>query len=116
MKILFLTQTAELGPASRYRVYQYLPYLKQQGIKYSISPAVSNRNFTALFNRRLKPMLKIPFYLLVAFKRMHNLINACRYDLIFIQREILPQCYPIFEVLLSKLHKKIIFDFVIFSP
>ena len=33
MKVLFLTQTCELGPSSRYRVYQLLPFLQKLGVE-----------------------------------------------------------------------------------
>ena len=33
MRVLFLTQTTELGPASRYRVYQFLPALRKAGAR-----------------------------------------------------------------------------------
>src|SRR5262245_34766459 len=49
MKFLFLTQTTELGPSSRYRVYQFLPALRAAGIESEVSPAILESEYTEYF-------------------------------------------------------------------
>ncbi|MBU0635293.1 MAG: glycosyltransferase family 4 protein [Candidatus Omnitrophica bacterium] len=110
MRILFLTQTASYGPASRYRVYQYLDYLKKKGVNCKVSPAIPNRFYT-LYNKLSNPWLKIPFFILVIFKRILDLFRIHDFDIVFIQREILPQGYPVFEGLIHLFGKTLIFDF-----
>lgn len=84
MKILFLVQGFDVA-ASRYRVLQYLPYLKEHGIQPTVSP----------FPKRFFEKLKV-------FK------GARKYDILFIQRKR-------FSVLwlryIRKNAKKIVYDF-----
>lgn len=110
MKILFLPQTSEIGPASRYRVYQYLDYLREQGIDCNISPAIPSRYFSKVYttDNTLKKILYLgPVFL----KRLRDLTRIKDYDIIFLQREILPQAYPVFEKAIAFFKKNLIFDF-----
>ena len=49
MKVLFLTQTGDLGPSSRYRVYQLVPALRQQGIECEVSPAIGGQLYSDIY-------------------------------------------------------------------
>ena len=49
MRVLFLTQATELGPSSRYRVYQLLPLLRQLGIEGEVSPAIDSALYTRIY-------------------------------------------------------------------
>ena len=49
MKVLFLTQTSELGPSSRYRVYQFIPLLEKMGFKCEVSPAIDDELYSRLY-------------------------------------------------------------------
>ncbi|MBT3880222.1 MAG: hypothetical protein HOF76_14435, partial [Candidatus Scalindua sp.] len=84
MKILFLVQGLDVA-ASRYRVLQYLPYLKEHGIQASV------HRFPKGFFAKLK-----------VFK------SANQYDILFIQRKR-------FSVLwlkyIRKNARKIVYDF-----
>jgi len=103
MRVLFITQTDELGPASRYRVYQYLPYLTQENIEYKVIPG--GRKY---YHR----MFKKPFYYLgLLLRRIRDLTVLNKFDVIFIQREFIPKMYPIGELLYSKINENLIFDF-----
>jgi hypothetical protein len=42
MRLLFLTKYSQAGPSSRYRSFQYLPYLDQAGLVYKVAPLFDN--------------------------------------------------------------------------
>lgn len=113
LKVLFLILYGFNGPSSRYRVYQYLPFLDKEGIEYSKFPF-----YTDIFERISCNMFKISNILGSGFnkiyvywgylKRLFQILLAARYDVIFIQKDLIP------HVLIQVLHtqnKNIIFDF-----
>lgn len=88
MKILFLTQTTELGPASRYRVYQFLPALRAAGVEYEVSPAIQSEEYTAYFSRsRLK---KTRFLPRILSRRRRDAKRMAEFDVTFVQKEFSP--------------------------
>ena len=100
MKILFLTPYPEEGASNRYRVLQYLPYLDQVGISYSVRPFV----FPEFYRIIYKPgnhIKKIAYFALSTFRRIRDIAQAGKYDLIFIHRECYPLGPPIFEKILT---------------
>jgi len=110
MRVLFLTQTSEFGPSSRYRVYQYLDFLKREGVRCKVIPAISSNHYTKVYyTTRL--INKLPYFGLVLLKRLIELTRIGRSDIVFLQKEILPQAYPLIEELIKKLNRKLVFDF-----
>jgi len=105
-KILFLTQYGIEHPSSRYRVYQYQKYLRKK-YEIKILPAQKKRYFKRFFLLKVLTIL-----ILTTFNRFSHLFKVKKYDIIFIQREIFQfSIFPIFEWIISKLNKNIIFDF-----
>ena len=84
MKILFLVQGLEVA-ASRYRVLQYLPYLKEHGVQASV------QRFPKGFFAKLK-----------VFKSVNQ------YDILFIQRKRFPILWLKY---IRKNARKIVYDF-----
>ncbi len=84
MKILFLVQGLDVA-ASRYRVLQYLPYLKEHGVQTTVLP------FQKGFLKKLK-----------LFK------SAGRYDILFIQRKRFPVLWLKY---IRKNARRIVYDF-----
>ncbi len=110
MRVIFLTQTSELGPSSRYRVYQYLDFLKREGVNCRVSPAVSSDHFPKVYNTH-RPINKLPYFGLVVLKRLIDLTMIGAGDVVFLQKEVLPQAYPMIEEFIKKLNRKLVFDF-----
>ena len=42
LKILLLSRYGHLGASSRYRSYQYIPYLRKEGIEITVAPLFDN--------------------------------------------------------------------------
>jgi len=110
MRVIFLTQTSELGPSSRHRVYQYLDFLKREGVNFRVSPAISSNHFTRVYNTH-RPINKLPYFGLVVLKRLIDLTMIGAGDIVFLQKEVLPHAYPLIEGLIKKLNRKLVFDF-----
>jgi hypothetical protein len=88
MRILFLTQTSELGPASRYRVYQFLPALKAAGVEYEVSPAIRSEEYAAYFSG--SKLTKARFLPRILSRRRRDAKRMADFDVTFIQKEFSP--------------------------
>jgi len=110
MRVIFLTQTSELGPSSRYRVYQYLDFLKTEGVHCKVSPAISGTGYAKVYNT-YRPINKLPYFGLVVLKRLIDLTMMGTGDIVFLQKEVLPQAYPLIEEFIKRLSGKLVFDF-----
>ena len=87
MKVLLLTRFAYLGSSSRYRHYQYLPYLQEQGFEVTVAPLLSDDYIERIYSAQNASRL----YLLVSYwKRVWILLRARHYDLIWLEKEIFP--------------------------
>jgi len=114
LKVLFLPTASLNDPASRYRVYQYLDYLRGQRIVADCKAGVSDHIY-ARFAPSKGILAKAVFFGLRALSRVLAVFIIWRYDVIFIQRLALPHVYPFPEVLVCMvagiLGKRTIFDF-----
>lgn len=48
MTVLYFSKTSEIGPSSRYRIFQYLPWFKASGIRVSVEPLFHSAYFHIL--------------------------------------------------------------------
>lgn len=110
MRILFLTKTTELGAASRFRVYQFLPYLSSAGIEYKVVPATTCEQYVR-FVRNPSPIGKMVWFATSMFNRFIAIPQTRRFDCVFVQKETLPFFFPAAELLLRHFAKRIVFDF-----
>jgi len=87
MKILSLNRYESLGASSRVRFYQYLPYLKDQGIDVTVSPLLGDNYIENLYAGKPKQLGSLfKSYL----RRIACLLKSKRFDLIWIEKELLP--------------------------
>lgn len=110
MKIIFFVPYPSEGASNRFRVQQYLPYLNDRGIKYSLRPFVSSAFFRVLYSPGMRPE-KIGHFIASSVKRLGDLVSSLSYDIAFVHREIFPIGGPFFENLLHRSGVPIIFDF-----
>ena len=108
--VLFWVPYPSEGASNRYRVEQYLPYLKLKNISYVLRPFWSSCAFKVLFNNGYF-MKKLYYFILGTIRRIIDLFFLSRYDLVFIHREAYPVGGAFFETILSNLRKPFIFDF-----
>ncbi len=106
-KVLFFTKYPRRGPSSRYRVYQFLPYLKREGISFSVNELHTDRYLDYMFSGRKMPFY---YYLFRLLRRFFYILSSVRYHVIFIQKELFPYVPPIFEVFLRLLRRRLVYD------
>ncbi len=88
MRILFLTLYPEPAASPRYRVTQFLPYLRQHGVECTVAEAVSPEVYT----RSLDPARRgraWRYHAHETLRRVSQLLRARRYDVVFVQKTLL---------------------------
>lgn len=103
MRILFVTEGTH-APSSRFRVQQFLPHFRQHGIDSRVVAGYGSR-----YNKIASTRWAAPYKLAARMQSFVRSLNASRYDILFIQRPILPfTALP--EEILYRLNSRIIFD------
>jgi glycosyltransferase involved in cell wall biosynthesis len=87
MKVLLLSRYGNLGASSRVRSYQYLPYLREQGMEITIEPLLPDNYLRDLYDgKRPGPSAILAAYL----RRISALIRGKKFDLLWIEYELFP--------------------------
>src|SRR5688572_150933 len=97
MHILALTRYERLGSSSRVRFYQYFPYLKAQGVEILSKPFFSDDYVRNLYAGRAAS-LKDVFWAYI--RRLAVLARSSSFDLLWLEKELLPLLPAGFEALL----------------
>lgn len=100
IKVLFLTKYARNGASSRYRILQYLPYFEQVGIECDVSP-LFDENY--LENRYRLGRGSIADIARCLLRRFRTVLTVQRFDIVLIQKELVPYFPPLAEQLLGLL-------------
>jgi glycosyltransferase involved in cell wall biosynthesis len=110
VKVLFLTQTGELGPSSRYRVYQLLPWLQKLGVACETSPAINDALYRSRYlDSGARGSRRVAFQ--AAWRRRHDdLERVGDFDAVFVQKGVFPGLYSGFERKLAA-RKPLVLDF-----
>ena len=109
MKILLLTRYDRTGPSSRYRFYQFLPYLEKERFDVSVSPLFNEKYVYNLYSdqRAIKFLNPLGGYL----KRISKSLFYHSYDLVWMEKEALPWIPQFIEKLLSKTSVPYVIDY-----
>ena len=117
---MFVVSGTERVAASRYRVYQYLPYFKKNSVKcevFSITSELVTR--IAIRSPEFNEILKLGYYLLLFAERFFRFwvifFKATHFDILFLQRATFP--FGLGKLLKMR-NKNIVFDIddAIFLP
>lgn len=87
MRILLLSRYSPLGPSSRLRHYQFLPALAEAGLSVAVAPLLPDSYLEALYTSRVRPLHRIAAAYAV---RIGQMAAARRFDLLWIEKELLP--------------------------
>ena len=109
MKVIFLEPYPIEGPSSRYRVEQYIPYLRANGIKCIVRPFAGSAFYRILYKKGAY-LRKLLYFSAGAARRSMDFLIALSCDVIFIHLEAFPLGPPVMEWLLARLGKKLIYD------
>ena len=106
MRIVYLASTSALGPASRYRIYQFHRFFAEAGIQLEILPALEDEWLQAEFytgqRRRLSRLTAGASGLL---RRMRQLAPLRDADLVIVERELFPKLPGFLENYLLRRHQ-----------
>ncbi|MFZ3091567.1 MAG: glycosyltransferase [Nitrospirota bacterium] len=113
MKVLYLSKYSSIGPSSRYRIYQYLPYLAKYGIEVDIRPLLKDAYFKIIEidNLTLKNLLKTFYALYRYLIRLFDIFKAGRYEFVVIEQQAFPYLPFFLDYIVRILNKNIILEF-----
>jgi glycosyltransferase involved in cell wall biosynthesis len=110
IKVLALSPIPEEGAGCRFRVSQFIPYLRSAGIDVTVSPFYSPAFFRLVYQPGHMAR-KIVMFIGLVWRRMLELFSVRNYDLVFLYREAIPIGPPIIERLIHWLGVPIVHDF-----
>jgi len=108
MRVLFLTQTGRIGASARYRVFQYLAYLKENGVDCVVVPAVDD-SLAARYVADPRGT-KLRYYTSIVWRRLRDLVRLRDFDVVFLQRDFLVHSFPVLELITSVIHPRLVLD------
>ncbi len=110
LKVLFIVPyPKDCAPSQRLKFEQYLNFIKEEGIEYDYATFIT-KSFWKILYKKGHTSRKIFYTLLGYFKRLKDLAKIFRYDLVYIHLEVTPLGPPLFEYIIHKLGKPIIYD------
>jgi glycosyltransferase involved in cell wall biosynthesis len=109
LRVLFITNHGIQGASARFRVYQYLPYLRTHGFECKVLPFTSDVAYPILHEQGHWGK-KASQTLVASIRRLVSLREASQFDLIFLHREAMPFGYPLAENLLAR-RQALVYDF-----
>ena len=117
VKVLALSPIPEQGAGCRFRVSQYIPYLRDAGFDVTVSPFYSRDYFSFVY-RPGNYLRKAAGFASLSVRRLNELFSMRDYDLIFLYREAIPIGPPIIERQIARMGIPIVYDFddAIFLP
>lgn len=108
MKILLLCRYDESGASSRFRFFQYLPYLQAQGFEIEVAPFFDSTYVQRLYAGESTAWEKI---LKSYVRRLKVLFYTQKYDLIWLEKELFPWMPAWFEIFLKKHRTPYVVDY-----
>lgn len=108
MKVLLLSRYGYLGASSRIRSYQYIPYLKENGIDVTISPLCGDDYVKAIYAGRKYGWKKTAK---AYIRRVCSFLKAGHFDLLWIEKELFPWIPAFDELLLSIVRMPYVVDY-----
>ena len=99
------------APSQRFRFEQYYDLLKKSGFEINLAPFWDKSAWKILYKKGSSARKAI--HLILGFlRRLRILIQALKYDVVFLHREASPLGPPVFEFIIAKiLRKRVIYDF-----
>ncbi len=105
---LFMTKYDRKGASSRYRSLQYFPYFEKAGICCTHEPLFSNAYLEKLYETGNRPLMSVVQSYVC---RLRDLLAVRTYDVVVVEKELLPYIPAVFERLLGRLETPYIVDY-----
>ena len=110
LKVLFLTRYPEQGASSRYRVFQYVPHLEEMDISCTVQSFMDEEMYRLSLSSG-GTLRKIGLTLRATIRRLSALSRFREYDVIYMQRELLPFGPPLIERFLKRMGVPLVYDY-----
>lgn len=112
MKVVYFSKASEIGPSSRYRIFQYLPHLSSQGVDVTVRPLFGPTYFSLLTWRVgwLRVVAKAGYVMLRFARRAADLLSLGRTDLIVIEGQLFPYAPATAERFLAKMKRRLVIE------
>tara|TARA_B100000989_G_scaffold103827_1_gene76076 strand:+ start:20344 stop:21414 length:1071 start_codon:yes stop_codon:yes gene_type:complete len=107
VRVLLMSKYDRMGASSRLRSYQYLPYLNQHGVDVEISPLFDDAYVKGLYIRKVSRLQVVLAYI----QRLRQIFNVRSYDLIWVEKEVLPWLPAFLELLLLRRTRPLTVDY-----
>lgn len=109
MRVLFLTLYPDTAASTRYRVSQFLPYLRDQGMDCTVASPMTNEQYARLTGpgRKGRPLW---YHLTETPRRIAQLLGARKFEVVVVQKAILSAYLRGMGALLRNRAKRIVFD------
>lgn len=109
MRVLFLTLYPDIGASPRYRVTQFLPYLRANGVACTVACALTARQLAALTGprRQRRPLW---YHVAETPRRLGHILAAKRYDVVFVQKALMTAYLRGLPSLLQTRARRIVYD------
>ena len=108
MRILFYTRYGNLGASSRVRCYQFLPHLAAAGIEAVVLPLLDDEYLANLYSGKGRSAKSV---VATYLQRMKALRRERQFDLLWIEKELLPWLPAWAESLLLPRHTPYVVDY-----
>jgi|KBSMisStaDraftv2_1062788.scaffolds.fasta_scaffold05993_3 glycosyltransferase involved in cell wall biosynthesis len=109
-RILFFVPHPEQDAGYRYRIQQFIPYLKSAGHSCTIAPFSTEKLYTSLRSRGAFSR-KFAHAAYCSARRIAQVARLSEFDLVVIEREVFPFFAPLMEKLVLSRHPRVIFSF-----
>lgn len=109
MRILFLTLYPDDAASPRYRVSQFLPYLRNHGVDCTVAAPLTAQEWASLTGpaRRRRPFW---YHRYETPRRIRQILGAGRYDVVFVQKAIMTAYVRGMAGLLRRCARRIVYD------
>lgn len=109
LNVLFLTLYPNAAASPRYRVDQFLPYLRARGFRCTVESAVAERTYRDLIgpSRTARPFW---YHAKETPRRIAQILRAGRYDVVFVQKAIASAYVRGLHALLRANAKRLVYD------
>ena len=108
MRILFLPKYNYSGPSSRYRTHQFIPFFEERGITCDVNAFFPDSHIEKINAGKRGAKLSIVWNIL---RRFNIILKARKYDLLIIEKEMIPYFPGVIEWIFKLLKIRYILDY-----
>jgi glycosyltransferase involved in cell wall biosynthesis len=113
LKLIYFAKTSFIGPSSRYRIYQYIPYLKKAGIEVNVCPLFKGGWFRILDIQQsaLRIVMKLLYSSARLFARINDILKVGNYDLYVFEHQAFPYLPAFLEMATKRINPNMVLEF-----